>query len=88
MNEEEKKNLEHIKKRAEYVSKNILGTNIFTTYDVHCVNILIEIIEKQQKEIIDLKQINEEHRKLNGKLREEINKLKKEKEDILDYMEE
>ena len=56
MSEEEKKNLKHIKERAEYVSKNILGTNVFTTYDVHCVNMLIEIIETQQKEIEELKE--------------------------------
>ena len=56
LSDEEKKNLKHIKERAEYVSKNVLGTNVFTTYDVYCVNMLIEIIEKQSKEIEELKE--------------------------------
>lgn len=54
MSEEETKELEHIKKRAEFVNQNIMGTNVFTTYDIHCVNTLIKIIEKQQKEIDEL----------------------------------
>jgi len=51
------------------------------------IELLRKAIVKQQKEIIDLKQINEEHRKLNGELREENTKLKKKIENILDYIE-
>ena len=64
MTEEEKKNFKHIKERAEYVSENILGTNVFTTYDVYCVNMLIEIIQKQDTEINklnkEIKQLKED----------------------------
>lgn len=69
---EEKKELEHIKKRAEFVTKNIMGTNIFTTYDVHCVNTLIEIIEKQQKQIEQEKEKNK--LLIQGKFREVADK--------------
>lgn len=61
---------------------------IFKKYYVFDNETMYDGCCKMQDEIDELKQINEEHRKLNGKLREEINKLKKEKEDILDFMEE
>jgi hypothetical protein len=51
------------------------------------IELLRKAIITQQKEIEELVQINEEHRILNGKLREEIKGLKKEKEDILDFIE-
>ena len=38
---------------------------------------LKKILNLKDKEIKDLKEINDEHRKLNGKLREEINELEK-----------
>lgn len=40
------------------------------------------------EENTELKHINEQHRILNGELREEINQLKKEKQKILDYISE
>lgn len=64
MTEEEKKNFKHIKERAEYVSENILGTNVFTTYDVYCVNMLIEIIQKQDTKINKLNKEKEYYKKL------------------------
>lgn len=75
LSEEEKEEFEHIKKRAEFVIKNIMGTNVFTTYDVHCVNTLIDIIEKQQKELNSLKEIEQLHKEENGKLRVEFEKI-------------
>ena len=38
---------------------------------------LQKILNLKDKEIKDLKEVNEEHRKLNGKLREEIEELEK-----------
>lgn len=40
------------------------------------------------EENTELKHINEQHRKLNGELRKEINELKKQKQKILDYISE
>lgn len=86
MSEEEKKALKEVKhfnrltrywQQEEYEEKEI----------EKYISILLNLIEKQQKQIQNLKQINEEHRKLNGTLREEIKELKKEKEDILDFIE-
>lgn len=34
------------------------------------INVLLNLIEKQKKEIENLKEINKEHQKLNGELRE------------------
>lgn len=46
-----------------------LGKNpLYTETEIELLN----LIEKQQKEIENLKQIEEEHKKENGKLREEI----------------
>ena len=36
-----------------------------------------KILNLKDKEIKDLKEVNEDHRKLNGKLREEIEELEK-----------
>lgn len=42
--------------------------------------------EELIQRINELQDINEQHKKLNGELREEINELKKEKQNILDYV--
>ena len=42
--------------------------------------------KKLREENTELKNINEQHRILNGELREEINQLKKQKQKILDYI--
>lgn len=41
------------------------------------INVLLNLIEKQKKEIENLKEINKEHQKINGELRDEIEELKK-----------
>lgn len=87
MSEEEKKAIESLK-----ILKNYIGENYFFSKQgiinlKEELTIVLNLIENQQKQIQDLKQINEEHKKLNGELREEINKLKKEKEDIIDLVE-
>ena len=48
--------------------------------------LLVENIEKLQNRIQELEKINTEHQKLNGELREEIKQLKKQKNEILDYI--
>lgn len=40
-----------------------------------------------EKRIQELEKINEEHQKINGKLRNELNLLKKQKQDVLDFLE-
>ena len=42
--------------------------------------------EELIQRINELQDINDQHRILNGELREEINKLKKQKQKILDYI--
>ena len=42
--------------------------------------------EELIQRINELQDINEQHRILNGELREEINQLKKQKNEILDYI--
>ena len=49
---------------------------------------LADLIEKQQKEIENLKEINEEHQKLNGELRDEIKRQGNTREIEEKYVEE
>lgn len=63
MSEEEKKAIELI---------NLLYTDNLTQFGKRQ---LADLIEKQQKEIENLKEINEEHQKLNGELRDVIENL-------------
>jgi len=81
MSDEEKKAIEYWK---HYMS--ILHWNTQLASE-HYMKLLLDLIEKQQKQIQDLKQINEEHRKLNGQLREENRELKKEIQNIIDFIE-
>ena len=48
----------------------------------HCENETIF-----ENRIEELEEINEEHQKINGKLRDELNLLKKQKQDVLDFLE-
>lgn len=65
MSEEEKKAIDKLKRSANYFVMPIYETTI-----------ILNLIEKQQKEIENLKEINKEHQKLNGELRDEIDDLK------------
>lgn len=75
MNEKEKATLEFIKinNKHRYCDKND-------------VDFLLNLIEKQQKELDNLKEIEKSHKEENGKLREEIirldNVLKAKKQEI------
>lgn len=56
-----------------------------------CENMIIQSTKEATREeliqrINELQDINEQHRILNGELREEINQLKKQKQKILDYI--
>lgn len=57
---EEKEAIDKLKRSANYFVMPIYETTI-----------ILNLIEKQQKEIENLKEINKEHQKLNGELEEE-----------------
>lgn len=80
MSEEEKKAIEYWK---NYM--NILHWNTQLASEYY-MKILLKLIKKQQNRIQELEKINTEHQKLNGELREEIKQLKKQKNEILDYI--
>lgn len=80
MSEEEKKAIEYWK---DYM--NILHWNTQLASEYY-MKILLKLIKKQQNRIQELEKINTEHQKLNGELREEIKQLKKQKNEILDYI--
>lgn len=80
MNEEEKKAIEYWK---DYM--NILHWNTQLASEYY-MKILLKLIKKQQNRIQELEKINTEHQKLNGELRQEIKQLKKQKNEILDYI--
>ena len=61
MLDEEKKAIDKLKRSANYFVMPIYETTI-----------ILNLIEKQQKEIENLKEINKEHQKINGELRDEI----------------
>ena len=87
MLDEEKKAIEELKKEINKpleVPEDKFDT--FILYNIDNAKIIVNLIEKQQKEIdlceeteialnnriLDLEEINKEHQKLNGELREEI----------------
>ena len=77
MSEEEKKSFEELKKE---INKPLEvpedKCNTFILYNIDNAKIIVNLIEKQQKEIQNLQTIDKEHQKLNGELREEIDDLK------------
>ena len=83
MNNEEKKAVELLEniKYESWTTKYIMSS------DSKNAEILLNLIEKQQNRITELEKINAEHQKINGKLRDELNLLKKQKQDVLDFLE-
>lgn len=75
---------EEEKKAIEYLKQNDIAEIQYDNYGLESIHrigidekyIILNLIEKQQKEIENLKEINKEHQKLNGELREEIDDLK------------
>ena len=68
---------EDLQKQKEYLQSQcrIAGLTIATQREE--LLSLKKILNLKDKEIKDLKEVNEDHRKLNGKLREEIEELEK-----------
>lgn len=103
MSEEEKKSFEELKKEINKpleVPEDKFNT--FILYNIDNAKIILNLIEKQQKEIdlceeteialnnriMDLEEINKEHQKLNGELREEIERQSNTREIEEKYIEE
>ena len=58
MTEEEKKAIEKFKKKIERADKDIIKfSDVYTTLDIHNLKLLLNLIDKQQKEIKELKEI-------------------------------
>jgi len=58
LSEEEKKAIEHLTKKMKYHKDNPLDTYVWLTLDEHYVRIILNLIEKQSKEIEELKDKN------------------------------
>ena len=61
MSDEEKKAIEQLNKRYEFFKENPLATNVWLSLDVYNLGTMLNLIEKQSKEIEELK---EKHKKL------------------------
>ena len=55
MTDEEKEAIEHLTKKMKYHKDNPLDTYVWLTLDEHYVRIILNLIEKQSKEIEELK---------------------------------
>lgn len=84
--EEQKEEIKDLKANCKKLDRE--NQALYESINLEDDNMLSRMYQEQKQRIKELEQINEEHKKLNGTLREEINELKKEKEDILDYIEE
>ena len=60
LSEEEKKALEQLNKRYEFFKENPLATNVWLSLDVYNLGTILNLIEKQSKEIEELKENNKE----------------------------
>lgn len=75
MNEEEKNTVESLKIKAEFIGDNYsFGTQGIINLRNE-LKILLNLIEKQQKELNNLKEIEKTHQEENGKLRVEFEKV-------------
>lgn len=89
MSEEKKKSFEELKKEINKpleVPEDKFNT--FILYNIDNAKIILNLIEKQKKEIENLKEINKEHQKLNGELRDEIKRQGNTREIEEKYIEE
>tara|TARA_R100001015_G_C4450075_1_gene40543 strand:+ start:247 stop:501 length:255 start_codon:yes stop_codon:yes gene_type:complete len=68
---------EDLQKQKEYLQSQCRKAGLTITTQKEELLALQKILNLKDKEIKDLKEVNEEHRKLNGKLREEIEELEK-----------
>ena len=68
---------EDLQKQKEYLQSQCRKAGLTIATKKEELLSLQKILNLKDKEIKDLKEVNEEHRKLNGKLREEIEDLEK-----------
>ena len=68
---------EDLQKQKEYLQSQCRKAGLTIATQREELLSLKKILNLKDKEIKDLKEINDEHRKLNGKLREEIDELEK-----------
>ena len=68
---------EDLQKQKEYLQSQCRKAWLTIATQREELLTLKKILNLKDKEIKDLKEINDEHRKLNGKLREEIDELEK-----------
>ena len=68
---------EDLQKQKEYLQSQCRKAGLTISTQKEELLALQKILNLKDKEIKDLKEVNEEHRKLNGKLRKEIEELEK-----------
>ena len=68
---------EDLQKQKEYLQSQSRKAGLTIATQKEELLALKKILNLKDKEIKDLKEVNEDHRKLNGKLREEIEELEK-----------
>ena len=68
---------EDLEKQKEYLQSQCRKAGLTIATQREELLALQKILNLKDKEIKDLKEVNEDHRKLNGKLREEIEELEK-----------
>ena len=68
---------EDLQKQKEYLQSQCRKAGLTIATQREELLTLKKILNLKDKDIKDLKEINDEHRKLNGKLREEIEELEK-----------
>jgi chromosome segregation ATPase len=68
---------EDLQKQKEYLQSQCRKAGLTIATQREELLTLKKILNLKDKEIKDLKEINDEHQKLNGKLREEIDELEK-----------
>ena len=68
---------EDLEKQKEYLQSQCRKAGLTIATQREELLSLKKILNLKDKEIKDLKEVNEEHRKLNGKLRKEVEELEK-----------
>ena len=68
---------EDLEKQKEYLQSQCRKAGLTIATQREELLSLKKILNLKDKEIRDLKEVNEEHRKLNGKLRKELEELEK-----------
>ena len=75
LSDEEKKAIERLNKRYEFFKENPLATNVWLTLDIHSLGIVLNLIEKQSKEIERINEILIWKQKHEEQLQKEIERL-------------